>query len=71
MLVLTRKKNEQIVVAEGEIVFTVLEIRGDKVRIGIDAARDIPIHRGEVHNQIQIEEVQRRKEKEVSEEKSA
>lgn len=48
MLVLSRKKNETIVIAGGEIVLTIVEIRGDKVRIGIQAARDISIHRGEV-----------------------
>lgn len=48
MLVLTRKKNQQIIIAEGEITITVLEIRGDKVRLGIDAPRDIPINREEV-----------------------
>lgn len=48
MLVLSRKKNETIVFADGEITLTVLEIRGDKVRIGIQASRDISINRGEV-----------------------
>jgi carbon storage regulator len=54
MLVLTRKKNEKIVIGEGEsqIVITVVEIRGDKIRIGIEAAKGIPIHREEVYNSI-------------------
>jgi carbon storage regulator len=55
MLVLTRKKNEAIVVADGEITITVLEIRGDKVRLGLSAAKDIPIHRKEVYDAIQRE----------------
>lgn len=47
MLVLSRKKNESIVINE-DIVITVVEIRGDKVRLGIQAPRDIPVHRREV-----------------------
>lgn len=52
MLVLSRKKNERIVIAGGEIVLTIVEIRGDKVRIGIEAPKDIPVHRGEVQDAI-------------------
>lgn len=48
MLVLSRKKNESIVIDE-RIVLTVVEIRGDKVRLGIEAPRDVPIHRSEVY----------------------
>jgi carbon storage regulator len=48
MLVLSRKKNESIVVND-TIVITVVEIRGDKVRLGIEAPREVPIHRSEVH----------------------
>jgi carbon storage regulator len=51
MLVLSRKKNESIVVA-GDIVITVIEIRGDKVRLGIEAPREVPIHRSEVYASI-------------------
>ena len=55
MLVLSRKRNETIVIADGEIVLTVVEIRGDKVRIGITAPRDISVHRGEVQEAIELE----------------
>ena len=48
MLVLSRKKNESIVIDE-KIVITVVEIRGDKVRLGIEAPREVPIHRSEVY----------------------
>jgi len=48
MLVLSRKKNESIVIDE-RIVITVVEIRGDKVRLGIEAPKDVPIHRHEVY----------------------
>ena len=51
MLVLTRKKNESIVIAD-VIKVTVVEIRGDKVRLGIEAPRDIDVHRQEVYEQI-------------------
>lgn len=47
MLVLSRKKNESIVIDE-RIVITVIEIRGDKVRLGIEAPRDVAIHRHEI-----------------------
>ena len=48
MLVLSRKKNESIVINEN-IVITVVEVRGDKVRLGIQAPREVPIHRSEVY----------------------
>jgi carbon storage regulator len=51
MLVLSRKKNESIVI-DDKIVLTVVEIRGDKVRLGIEAPRDVPIHRSEVYEAI-------------------
>ncbi|TXH57307.1 MAG: carbon storage regulator CsrA [Desulfurellales bacterium] len=51
MLVLSRKKNETIVVDE-QIRITVIEIRGDKVRLGIEAPREIPVHRAEVQAEI-------------------
>ena len=47
MLVLTRRANESIVIA-GEVTVTVLEIRGDQVRIGIDAPKSVAVHREEV-----------------------
>lgn len=47
MLVLSRKKNESIVVNDN-IVITVVDVRGDKVRIGIEAPRDVSVHRQEV-----------------------
>lgn len=48
MLVLSRKKNEQLHIGNG-IVITVVDIRGDKVRLGIEAPRDVAIHRQEVY----------------------
>lgn len=49
MLVLSRKKGEKIAIAGTEIVLTIVEIRGDKVRLGFEAAKDIAIHRMEVY----------------------
>jgi len=47
MLVLSRKKNESIVI-NNDIIVTVVEIRGDKVRLGIVAPKEVPVHRQEV-----------------------
>ncbi len=55
MLVLTRKKNESIVIGEN-IVVIVVEIRGDKVRLAIDAPREVSVHRREVYDQIKASE---------------
>ena len=55
MLVLSRKRNESIVINDN-IVITVVEVRGDKVRLGIQAPREVPIHRSEVHEAIQNEQ---------------
>lgn len=52
MLVLSRKINETIIINDN-IVITVVDIRGDKVRLGIDAPKDVPVHRKEVHDAIQ------------------
>lgn len=52
MLVLSRKKNERILIGEN-IVITIVEIRGDKLRIGIDAPKDIPVDRDEVRKRIE------------------
>ena len=51
MLVLSRKKNESIVI-NGDITFTVIDIRGDTVRLGIVCPKDCPVHRQEVYDAI-------------------
>jgi carbon storage regulator len=51
MLVLSRKKNESIVI-NNDITVTVVEIRGDKVRLGIVAPKEVPVHRQEVYEAI-------------------
>lgn len=55
MLVLSRKVNESVVI-NGEIVITVVEIRDDKVRLGIEAPPQVTVHRREVFDAIQQEE---------------
>jgi carbon storage regulator len=54
MLVLSRHRNESIIIGD-DISITVIDIRGDKVRLGIEAPLDIPVHRQEVYNQIRRE----------------
>ena len=51
MLVLSRKKNESIIINDN-ITLTVVEIRGDKVRLGIDAPKEVTVHRREVYEAI-------------------
>lgn len=54
MLVLSRHRDESIMIGDN-IVITVVDVRGDKVRLGIDAPTDIPVHRQEVYDAIQRE----------------
>ena len=55
MLVLSRKKNESIVI-NNDITVVVVEIRGDKVRLGVEAPKEVPVHRREVYDAIQQNE---------------
>ena len=55
MLVLSRKKDEKIVIGDN-ISIMIVEIRGDKVRLGIDAPRDVSVHRREVYDAIKRKE---------------
>ena len=54
MLVLSRQRDESIMIGD-DVVITIVDIRGDKVRIGIDAPTRIPVHRQEVYEAIQRE----------------
>jgi carbon storage regulator len=54
MLVLSRQRDESIVIGDN-IVVTIVDIRGDKVRLGIDAPTEVPVHRREVFEAIQRE----------------
>ena len=57
MLVLSRKKNESIVI-NNDITIVVVEIRGDKVRLGVEAPKEVPVHRREVYDAIKRNEAQ-------------
>ena len=54
MLVLTRNMNQSIIIGDN-IVITVLGVRGNQVRFGIDAPKEISVHREEIYNRIQEE----------------
>lgn len=54
MLVLSRQRDQSILIGEN-VVITVVDIRGDKVRLGIDAPSEVPVHRREVYDAIQNE----------------
>lgn len=54
MLVLTRKRDESIIIGD-DIRVTIVEVRGDQVKVGIDAPRAIPVHREEVYKEILAE----------------
>jgi carbon storage regulator len=54
MLVLSRQRDESIMIGDN-IVVTIVDIRGDKVRLGINAPTDIPVHRQEIYEAIQRE----------------
>ena len=53
MLVLTRRPEQRIVIGD-DIVITVLEVKGDTVRLGIDAPRSVRVHREEVHEALRV-----------------
>ena len=57
MLVLSRQRDESIVIGDN-IVVTIVDVRGDKVRLGIDAPREVSVHRREVYDAIQRENQQ-------------
>jgi carbon storage regulator len=75
MLVLSRQRDESIMIGD-DVEITIVDVRGDKVRLGITAPREIPVHRREIYDTIQREKAAAAAEKppeskseEVSEEK--
>jgi carbon storage regulator len=60
MLVLSRQKDESIMIGDN-VEITVVDVRGDKVRLGIAAPKDIPVHRKEVYEAIQREKNEQKK----------
>ncbi len=57
MLILTRRSGESIMINDN-IVITTLDIRGNQVRIGVEAPKDISVHREEIYQRIQQEKVE-------------
>lgn len=55
MLVLSRHRDESIMIGD-DVVITIVDIRGDKVRIGIEAPTDVPVHRQEVYEAIKSQQ---------------
>ena len=60
MLVLSRQKDESIMIGD-DVEITIVDVRGDKVRLGIAAPKDIPVHRREVYDAIQREKSAQKK----------
>ena len=69
MLVLSRHRDEKIIIGHGpdRIEIVVVDIRGDKVRLGIDAPQDVTVHREEVYDDIARRELQREEARKDSE----
>ncbi len=61
MLVLSRQKDESIIIGDN-VEVTIVDVRGDKVRLGISAPREIPVHRKEIYEAIQREKAQKKAE---------
>ncbi len=56
MLVLTRSVGERLIINDGEIKLSILEVKGNQVRLGIDAPRSVSVHREEIFKRIEQEE---------------
>ncbi len=61
MLVLGRYKDESIIIGD-DIKVTIVDVKGDKVKLGIDAPRSIPVHREEIYEIIQEEKARKEEE---------
>ena len=70
MLVLSRQRDESIIIGDN-IVITIVDIRGDKVRLGIQAPTEIPVHRKEVHDAIVAENARQEAETEKAAKREA
>jgi carbon storage regulator len=58
MLVLSRQRDESIMIGD-DVEITIVDVRGDKVRLGITAPKEIPVHRREIYDAIQREKAQK------------
>ncbi|HEG43794.1 MAG TPA: carbon storage regulator [Phycisphaerales bacterium] len=61
MLVLSRQRDESIIIGD-DIEIVIVDVRGDKVRLGINAPREVSVHRKEIYDAIQREKAQQQKE---------
>ncbi len=61
MLVLTRSVGERLFINDGEIKIRVLEVKGNQVRIGVEAPREVTVHREEIFERIKEKEKQKEK----------
>ena len=55
MLILTRRISESVIIGDNNVKITVLGVKGNQVRLGIDAPRDVSVHREEIYDRIQQE----------------
>ena len=58
MLVLSRQRDESIMIGD-DVEITIVDVRGDKVRLGITAPKEIPVHRREIYDAIQREKAEK------------
>jgi len=68
MLVLSRQRDESIMIGD-DVEIIIVDVRGDKVRLGITAPKDIPVHRREIYDAIQREKGQKKESQEEQQEK--
>ena len=69
MLVLSRQRDESIMIGD-DVEIIIVDVRGDKVRLGITAPKSIPVHRREIYDAIQREKNENKEPKEPQEKKS-
>lgn len=56
MLILTRKPSESIIIGDNKVKIKILSVKGRQVRLGIEASKDISVHREEIYNRIKNQE---------------
>ncbi len=68
MLVLSRQRDESIMIGD-DVEIIIVDVRGDKVRLGITAPKSIPVHRREIYDAIQREKSQKKEQEQQEQEK--